>query len=156
MKKLTLPLVTFFTLISVLVLGAFLHSVSPDTTKAANGHLDPVVVTFYSDQGVMADGQLARLGACAAFLNQYPFGTRVQLFDSQNLNQPQFSCTIEDTGGHVCQNNVDVALPGQTPRAIQLGLKHMLLQVVGLDQTVAQKAALNHFLSPGCSLGPTH
>jgi 3D (Asp-Asp-Asp) domain-containing protein len=104
----------------------------------------------------MADGQQTHVGACAALVTQFSFGTKIQLFDPQNLKRPQFSCTIEDTGAHICQNDIDVALPGQADRAIQLGRKQMMLKVVGFDQHVAELAAANHSVSPGCSGGATH
>jgi len=156
LKKLVLPLVTFFVLVAVFVCGVFFSATSPSGAKAASGGFTSVAVTFYSDQGTMADGRQTHVGACAALVTQFPFGTKIQLFDSQNRNQPQFSCTIEDTGVHVCQNNIDVALPGQTPKAIQLGLQHMLLKKVGFDQGVADAAAANHPPSPGCQGGATH
>jgi hypothetical protein len=156
MKKLTLPLVTFFVLVAVLLFGAFFSATSPSGAKGASSSLIPVAVTFYSDQGTMADGQQTHLGACAALETQFAFGTKIQLFSPQNLKQPQFSCTIEDTGVHICQNNIDVALPGQAQRAIQLGLQHMQLKVVGLDQQVAQEAKANHPVSLGCAGGATH
>jgi Carbohydrate binding domain len=129
---------------------------TPVPTSTPGGNLVPVVVTFYSDIGLMADGQPTHLGACAALTTQYAFGTMIQLYDPQNLNTIQYSCTIEDTGVHICQDNIDVSLPGQTDLAIQLGVKHWLLKVVGFDQNVANEAAANHPSSPGCSGGPTH
>ncbi len=156
MKKLTLPLVTFFVLVAVFLFGAFSPTTSSDTTKAASSKLQSVAVTFYSDQGTMADGRQTHVGACAALVTQFAFGTKIQLFDPQNLKRPQFSCAIEDTGVHICQNDIDVALPGQADRAIQLGLKQMRLKVVGFDQNVAKEAAANHPVSPGCSGGATH
>jgi 3D (Asp-Asp-Asp) domain-containing protein len=156
LKKFTLPLVTFFVLVAILLFGAFFSATSPSGAKAASSSLTPVAVTFYSDQGTMADGQQTHLGACAALVTQFAFGTKIQLFSPQNLNQPQFSCTIEDTGVHICQNNIDVALPGQTQRAIQLGLQHMQIKVVGLDQQVATVAKANHAVSLGCAGGATH
>jgi 3D (Asp-Asp-Asp) domain-containing protein len=155
-KKLTLPVVTFFVLVALFLLGTFSSVASPGTTKAASNGLQSVVVTFYSDQGTMADGQQTHIGACAALVTQFPFGTKIQLFDPQNLNSPRFSCTVEDTGAHICQNNIDVALPGQADRAIQLGVEHLRLKVVGFDRKVAQVAAANHSVSSGCSGGPTH
>jgi 3D (Asp-Asp-Asp) domain-containing protein len=156
MKKLILPLVTFFVLAAVFLFGTFSSVTSSGLTRAASGGLRPVVVTSYTDQGTMADGQQTHVGACAALVTQFPFGTKIQLFDPQNLKRPQFSCTIEDTGVHVCQNNIDVALPGQVDRAIQLGTKQMRLKIVGFDQGVAQEAAANHSVSSGCSGGATH
>jgi 3D (Asp-Asp-Asp) domain-containing protein len=156
MKKLTLPLVAFFVLVAVFLFGAFFPIASPSTTQAASSKLQSVAVTFYSDHGTMADGQQTHVGACAALVTQFRFGTKIQLFDPGNLKQPQFSCTIEDTGVHICHNNIDVALPGQADRAIQLGVKQMKLKVVGFDQKMAQEAAANHPVSPGCSGGVTH
>src|SRR5262249_42087219 len=103
-----------------------------------------------------ADGQQTHIGACAALVTQFPFGTEIQLFDPHNLTSPQFSCTVEDTGANICQNNIDVALPGQVDRAIQLGVQHLLLKVVGFDQNVADEAAANHATSVGCGGGTTH
>src|SRR5262249_47050230 len=136
--------------------GAFSSVGSPGATKAKSSGLQSVTVTFYTDQGTMADGQQTRIGACAALVTQFPFGTEIQLFDPQNLTSPQFSCTVEDTGTNVCQNDIDVALPGQVGRAIQLGVQHLLLKVVGFDQNVAREAAANHAASVGCQGGATH
>src|SRR5215469_4671178 len=113
MKKRILPLATFFVLVAVLLFGAFSHAAAPGITKAASSGLQSVVVTFYTDQGTMADGQQTHVGACAALVTQFAFGTEIQLFNPQNLTSPQFSCTVEDTGANICQNNIDVALPGQ-------------------------------------------
>jgi hypothetical protein len=80
----------------------------------------------------------------------------IQLYDPSNLTQPAYICTAEDTGTHICQNDIDVAMPGQTALAIQLGVESMELQVVGFDQVVAQEAVANHPASQGCELGATH
>ena len=98
MKKLTLPVVTFFVLVALFLLGAFSSVASSGTTKAARGDLQSVVVTFYSDQGTMADGQQTHIGACAALVTQFPFGTKIQLFDPQNLRgcvQSRFLWPVE-------------------------------------------------------------
>jgi 3D (Asp-Asp-Asp) domain-containing protein len=156
MKKLIPPLIIFLALTSVFLVGAFFPVASPGAASAASSSLQSATVTFYSDQGTMADGRQTHIGACAAFVPQFAFGTKIQLFDPGNLKHPQFSCTIEDTGVHICQNDIDVALPGQADRAIQLGHKQMRLKVVGFDQDVAQAAAANHSASLGCSGGATH
>ena len=81
MKKLILPLATFFVLVAVFLLGAFSSVHSSGATKAASNGLLAVAVTFYTDQGTMADGQQTHVGACAALVTQFPFGTQIQLFD---------------------------------------------------------------------------
>jgi 3D (Asp-Asp-Asp) domain-containing protein len=116
----------------------------------ASSQTIPVSVTFYTDEGLMADGVETHIGACAVFRNQFPLGTELALYDPANLGQPVYTCTAEDTGTAICQNDIDVALPGQVEEAIQLGRKPMLAQVVGFDQTVAQEAAANHPASMGC------
>jgi 3D (Asp-Asp-Asp) domain-containing protein len=116
----------------------------------ASSQTIPVSVTFYTDEGPMADGVQTHIGACAVFRNQFPLGTELALYDPANLSQPAYTCTAEDTGTAICQNDIDVALPGQVEEAIQLGRKPMLAQVVGFDQTVAQEAAANHPASMGC------
>jgi 3D (Asp-Asp-Asp) domain-containing protein len=126
---------------------------TPDTSS---GGMQTVSVTFYTDEGPMADGQQTHLGACAVWTGQYPLGTMIQLYDPSNLTQPAYICTAEDTGTHICQNDIDVAMPGQTALAIQLGVESMELQVVGFDQVVAQEAVANHPASQGCELGATH
>ena len=146
MKKRILPLVTISVLLAVFLFGAFAHVAAPGITKANGNSLQSVTVTFYTDQGTMADGQQTHEGACAALITQFPFGTEIRLSNANN----QFSCTVEDTGSSVCQNHIDVALPGQVDRAIQLGVQNMALQVVGFDQHVAQEAAANHPRSSGC------
>lgn len=156
MKKLVSPIIIFLVLAAVFSIGALFRVASPVAANAASGRLQSVVVTFYTDQGTMADGQQTHIGACAAFVPQFAFGTELELFNPSDLQNPQFSCTVEDTGGHICQNNIDVALPGQVNRAIQLGAERMQLKVVGFDQNVAQEAAANHAVSQGCSGGATH
>ena len=158
MKKYRLPLFIFLTLSLVFLLGALLTLYRSGVAKAAaaKSHLQSVAVTFYSDQGLMADGQETHLGACAALISQFPFGTEISLFGPSDLNNAKYNCTIEDTGVHICQNDIDVALPGQSAEAIQSGLQHLLLQVVGFNQTVANEAAANHPTSLGCSGGATH
>ncbi len=129
--------------------------ITTDAASSTNG-LTAVSVTFYTDIGLMADGNETHLGACAVWVTQFPFGTTFNLYYPDNLNQVAYSCTAEDTGTHICENDVDVALPGQDQVAVQLGVQSMLLQVTGLDQTVAQEAAANHATSQGCELGATH
>jgi 3D (Asp-Asp-Asp) domain-containing protein len=129
---------------------------TPTPGGTTSGGLTPVSVTFYSDKGLMADGQETHLGACAVWIKQYPFGTMFKLYDASNLNQAVYSCTAEDTGTHICANDIDVSLPGQDTLAIQLGVKSMQLQVVGFDTVVAQEALDNHPSSQGCELGATH
>jgi 3D (Asp-Asp-Asp) domain-containing protein len=120
------------------------------TTAPTNSQSIPVSVTFYTDEGLMADGQETHVGACAVFRNQFPLGTELALYDPSNLSQPVYTCTAEDTGTAICQNDIDVAMPGQVQEALQLGNKQMLAEVVGFDQTVAQEAAANHPASMGC------
>lgn len=156
MKRLVSPFVVFLFLAAVFSVGAFFRIASPEAANAARGSLQPVTVTFYTAQGTMADGQQTHIGACAAFVSQFAFGTEIQLFDPSDLQNPQFSCTVEDSGVHICQNNVDVALPGEVNRAIQLGVRQMQLKVVGFDRNVAQEAAANHPVSQGCTGGATH
>jgi 3D (Asp-Asp-Asp) domain-containing protein len=129
---------------------------TPTPTITPTGGYTTVSVTFYSDQGLMADGNETHLGACAAWIDQFPFGTMLKLYDPSNLKSAAYSCTVEDTGTHICKNNIDVSLPGQAQLAIQLGIKSMQLQVVGFDQVVAQQAANNHPSSHGCTLGAIH
>lgn len=145
-KLLTLPLVTFFVLVAVFFVGAFSHAAAPGITKAHSNSSQSVTVTFYTDQGTMADGWQTHVGACAARVTQFAFGTEIRLSNTNN----QFSCTIEDTGTNVCQDHIDVALPGQVDRAVQLGVQNMKLEVVGFDHHVAQEAAANHPASSGC------
>ena len=134
---------------------ATIHTATSTPTGTPNSNLEPVTVTFYSGTGLMADGQPAHLGACEALVTQFPFGTRIHLFDPNNLQKAKYACTIEDTGKQICQNDIALALPGQMPEAIQLGTQHLLLQVVGFDQQVAEEAVANHPTSPGCSEGLT-
>lgn len=129
---------------------------TPTSASTASGGLIPVSVTFYTDEGLMADGQETHLGACAVWVKQFPLGTMIKLYDPSNLNQAVYSCTAEDTGTHICNNNIDVAMPGQVSEAIQLGVKSMQLQVVGFDNVVAQEAVANHPSSQGCELGADH
>ena len=129
-------------------------SATPASTTS--GGLVPVSVTFYTDQGLMADGQETHLGACAVWVKQFPLGTMIKLYDPSDLTQAVYSCTAEDTGTHICNNDIDVAMPGQVTQAIQLGVKSMQLQVVGFDKVVAQEAVANHPSSQGCELGITH
>ena len=150
MKKLLFPYGTLLALAGVLLFGVFTSVTQGQAVEAASNRLLPVIVTAYSDQGTMADGHQTRLGACAALVTQFPFGTKIQLFSPNNLNQPVFSCTVEDTGTHVCQNHIDVAMPGLAQRAIQFGRQQMLLKRVGQDQQVAKDAAANHPTSSGC------
>ncbi|HEY4384636.1 MAG TPA: carbohydrate-binding protein [Ktedonobacteraceae bacterium] len=126
-----------------------------ETSQPQNGMI-AVTATFYTDIGAMADGQQTHIGACAVYIPQFPLGTMINLYSPDNLSQPAYTCTAEDTGTHICQNNIDVALPGQVSEAIQLGVKPMQLQVVGFDSLIAQEAASNHYSSVGCELGPTH
>ena len=128
----------------------------PTPTPIPTDKLIAVSVTFYSDQGFMADGQQTHRGACAVWAKQFPLGTMIKLYDPSDLSQAVYTCTAEDTGTHICQNNIDVALPGQDALAIQLGVKSMKLQVVGFDNVVAQEAIDNHPASQGCELGATH
>ena len=67
-----------------------------------------------------------------------------------------FTIDFLNSIGNGTKNNIDVSLPGQAQLAIQLGIKSMQLQVVGLDQVVAQQAANNHPSSHGCTLGAIH
>ena len=150
MKKLVFPLVGFFALVAVLLFSVFFSIASSRTTHANSNGLQSVRVTFYTDEGTMADGQQTHVGACAALVTQYAFGTKIQLFDPRDLQKSQFSCTIEDTGRNICQSDIDVALPGQVDRAIQLGVEQLQLKVVGFDQRVADEAAANHPVSAGC------
>lgn len=115
-----------------------------------------VTATFYTDIGTMADGQQTHLGACAVYIPQFPLGTKISLYYSGDLSQPAYTCTAEDTGTHICWNDIDVALPGEVAEAIQLGDQQMLLQVTGFDSQIAQEAAANHYSSVGCELGVTH
>src|SRR6266480_5544401 len=68
------------------------------------GQMTPVKATFYTDVGTMADGHPTHVGACAAYLPQFPFGTVLKLYHPNNLNQPAYTCTVEDSGTHICQN----------------------------------------------------
>lgn len=131
-----------------------LPTATPVSTTSTG--LITVSVTFYTDQGFMADGQETHLGACAVWSKQFPLGTMIKLYDPSNLKQAVYSCTAEDTGTHICNNDVDVAMPGQVAQAIQLGVKSMQLQVVGFDNVVAQEALANHPSSQGCELGANH
>ena len=150
MKKYFLPLAVLFALVSVFTVGTV------SAKSGGNGQLTTVSVTFYSDQGLMADGQPTHIGACAALISQFKFGTEIQLFDPKDLNHAKFSCTVEDTGSHICQNDIDVALPGQAREAINLGIESLGLKVVGFDQKVADEAAKNHVTNLGCQGGKTH
>jgi 3D (Asp-Asp-Asp) domain-containing protein len=115
-----------------------------------------IVATFYTDVGTMADGHPSHVGACAAYLPQFPFGTELKLYYPNNLNQPAYTCTVEDSGTRICQDNIDVWI-ASVPEALQLGRPTMQAQVVGLDKAIAQDAANNHPTSPtGCELGKNH
>lgn len=103
----------------------------------------------------MADGHPTHVGACASYLPQFPFGTMLKLYHPNDLNQPAYTCTVEDSGTHICQDDIDVWI-ASVPEALQLGVEDMQAQVVGLDKTIAQDAANNHPTSPGCELGKTH
>jgi 3D (Asp-Asp-Asp) domain-containing protein len=135
--------------------------VTPTATPATGSQqsqsgMTSVSVTFYTDEGTMADGQQTHIGACAVYIPQYPLGTEMSLYNPDNFSQPAYTCTAEDTGTHICQNNIDVALPGQVSEAIQLGVQEMELKVTGFNSQVAQDAAANHYSSVGCELGSTH
>ena len=115
-----------------------------------------VKATFYTDVGTMADGHQTHVGACAAYLPQFSFGTMLKLYHPNNLNQPAYTCTVEDSGTHICQNNIDVWI-ASVPEALQLGVQDMQVQVVGFDKAIAQDAVNNHPTSKtGCELGRTH
>jgi 3D (Asp-Asp-Asp) domain-containing protein len=128
---------------------------TPETQQPQYG-MTAVSVTFYTDNGAMADGQQTHIGACAVYAPQFPLGTRIALYYPDQLSLPAYTCTAEDTGTHICQNDIDVALPGQVAEAVQLGVQQMQLQVVGFDSVIAQEAANNHYSSQGCELGQTH
>ena len=98
----------------------------------------------------MADGNQTHDGACAAQVDQFPFGTEIQLFSADDPNNPEFSCTIEDTGSNVCTGDIDVSRPGELDFALNFGRQDMQLQVVGFDQSVADQAAANNPSSSGC------
>ncbi|HEY4032902.1 MAG TPA: hypothetical protein VGL94_02945 [Ktedonobacteraceae bacterium] len=119
------------------------------------GQMTVVKATFYTDVGSMADGHPTHVGACAAYLPQFPFGTMLKLYHPNDLNQPAYTCTVEDSGTHICQDDIDVWI-ASVPEALQLGVEDMQAQVVGFDKTIAQDAANNHPTSPGCELGKTH
>src|SRR4051794_3527143 len=153
MKKLLFPCGTLLALLGVLLFGVFTSFTERQATEAASSGFQSVSVSAYTDRGTMADGRQTHVGACAASVLQFPFGTKLQLFNANDPNQPQISCTVEDTGTHVCQNTIAVAMPGQTQRAIQFGRQQMLLKVVGQDQQVASFATANHPASLGCQGG---
>ncbi len=118
--------------------------------------MNSVKATFYTDVGTMADGHPTHVGACAAYLPQFPFGTMLKLYHPNDLKQPAYTCTVEDSGTHICQNNIDIWI-ASVPEALQLGVEDMQAQVVGVDKAIAQDAANNHPTSKtGCELGPTH
>lgn len=119
------------------------------------GQTTAVKATFYTDVGNMADGHPTHVGACAAYIPQFPFGTMLKLYHPNDLNQPAYTCTVEDSGTHICQDDIDVWI-ASVPEALQLGVEDMQAQVVGVDQAIAQDAANNHPASPGCELGKTH
>jgi len=120
------------------------------------GQMNSVKATFYTDVGTMADGHPTHVGACAAYLPQFPFGTMLKLYHPNDLKQPAYTCTVEDSGTHICQNNIDIWI-ASVPEALQLGVEDMQAQVVGVDKAIAQDAANNHPTSKtGCELGPTH
>jgi 3D (Asp-Asp-Asp) domain-containing protein len=121
----------------------------------STGQMTTIKATFYTDVGTMADGHPTHVGACASYLPQFPFGTMLKLYHPNDLNQPAYTCTVEDSGTHICQDNIDVWI-ASVPEALQLGVQDMQAQVVGLDKTIAQDAANNHPASPGCELGKTH
>jgi 3D (Asp-Asp-Asp) domain-containing protein len=121
----------------------------------STGQMTAVKATFYTDVGLMADGHSTHPGACAAYIAQFPFGTMLKLYHPNDLNQPAYTCTIEDSGTHICQGNIDVWI-ASVPEALQLGVEDMQAQVVGFDKTIAQDAANNHPASLGCELGTTH
>ncbi|HWS84987.1 MAG TPA: hypothetical protein VN207_12105 [Ktedonobacteraceae bacterium] len=121
----------------------------------STGQMTAIKATFYTDVGTMADGHPTHVGACASYLPQFPFGTMLKLYHPNDLNHPAYTCTVEDSGTHICQNNIDVWI-ASVPKALQLGVEDMQAQVVGLDKTIAQDAANNHPASPGCELGKTH
>jgi len=121
----------------------------------STGQMTAIKATFYTDVGTMADGHPTHVGACASYLPQFPFGTMLKLYHPNYLNQPAYTCTVEDSGTHICQDNIDVWI-ASVPEALQLGVEDMQAQVVGLDQTIAQDAKNNHPASPGCELGKTH
>src|SRR5260370_12169335 len=115
-----------------------------------------VKATFYTDVGTMADCHPTHVRAQAAYLPQFPFGDRLKLYHPNNLNQPAYTCTVEDSGTHICQNTIDIWI-ASVPEAIQLGVQDMQAQVVGVDKAIAQDAANNHPTSKtGCELGKTH
>ncbi len=128
----------------------------PAAAAAPPSGMTSVAVTIYTDIGYMADGNQTYQGACSVWTPQFPFGTTFNLYYPNDLSQVVFSCTAEDTGVHICQNDVDVALPGQVQEAIQFGVQTMELQTTGFNQTVANEAAANHATSQGCEGGSTH
>lgn len=119
------------------------------------GQMTAIKATFYTDVGTMADGHPTHFGACAAYIPQFPFGTMLKLYHPNDLNQPAYTCTVEDSGTHICQGNIDVWI-ASVPEALQLGVEDMQAQVVGFNKAIAQDAANNHPASPGCELGKTH
>src|SRR5258708_7223486 len=128
----------------------------PQGNSPPAGQMTSVKATFYTDVGTMADGHPSHVGACAAYLPQFPFGTMLKLYHPNDLKQPAYTCTVEDSGTHICHNNIDVWI-ASVPEALQLGVQDMQAQVVGVDQAIAQDAANNHPISKtGCELGPTH
>lgn len=153
LKKVLFPYGTLLALLAVLLYGGYTAFTSRQATDAASSSFQSVSVTAYSDQGTMADGHQAHFGACAALTSQFPFGTEVQLFNANNPNQAQIQCVVEDTGSHVCQNTIDVAMPGHTNSAIQFGRQQMLLKVIGRDAQIASDAVANHVTGSGCSAG---
>jgi len=133
---------------------------TPTSTPSMQGTVAPsptpsdalisVKVTFYTDDGTMADGQQTHVGACAVYIPQFPLGTEIALYDPNNLSTPVYTCTAEDTGTAICQNDIDVAMPGQVNEAISKGAEQLMLKITGFDSTVAAEAAANHPASQGC------
>ena len=126
---------------------------TPTGNSSMNGSRLKVMVTYYNDNGAMADGQQSHQGACAVFRSEFELGTTFDLYSSATSSSPVYHCTAEDTGSEVCTDHVDVFLPLSTEELLQMGTTTMYLQLTGVDQTVVQEAAANHPSSMGCESG---